>query len=51
MNLITEFGGSDENVVPIQKPKYVRQLAMVESDAGSCMPDPVKPELNKTNKD
>ena len=38
MDLITEFDGSDEDVVPRQKPKYARQLAMVDEE--SCMPDP-----------
>ena len=47
MDLITEFDGSDKDVVPRQKPKYARQLAMV--DEKSCMPDP--PVENKTKED
>ena len=38
MGPITEFDGKD--VVP--RPKYVRQLAMVDEE--SCMLDPVKPD-------
>ena len=48
MDLVTEFDGSDEDVVPRQKPKYARPLAMV--DAESCMPDP-HPIENKTKED
>ena len=48
MDLITEFDGSDEDVVPRQKPKSARQLAMV--DAESFMPDPHTLE-NKTKED
>ena len=47
MDLVTEFDGS-EDVVPRQKPKYTRQLTMV--DAESCMPDPTLIE-NKTKED
>ena len=47
MGLITEFDGSDEDVVPMQKLKYARQLAMVDEE--SCMPDP--PVENKTKED
>ena len=47
MDLITEFDGSDEDVVPRQKPKYARQLAMVDEE--SCMPDPLVE--NKTKED
>ena len=48
MDPITEFDGDDEEDVPRQKPKYVRQLAMV--DAESCtMQDP--PVENKTKED
>ena len=47
MDLISEFDGSDEDVVPRQKPKYARQLAMEREE--SSMPDP--PVENKTEKD
>ena len=47
MGPITEFDGSDEDVVPRQKPKYARQLAMI--DAESRMPD--HPVENKTKED
>ena len=48
MDLITEFDGSDKDVVPRQKPKYARQLlAMVDEE--SRMPDP--PVENKTKED
>ena len=40
-NLIIEF--DEEDIVPRQKPKYARQLAMVD-EPESCMPDPVKPD-------
>jgi len=36
MDLITEFDAGDEDVVPKQKPKYARQLAMEDEE----MPDP-----------
>ena len=42
MDILTEFDGSDEDVVPRQKPKYARQLAMVDEER----PDP--PVENKT---
>ena len=32
MDFITEFDGSDEDVEPMQKPKYVRQFAMVDGE-------------------
>ena len=49
MDLVTVFDGSDEDVVPRQKPKYAWRLAMV--DAESCtMPDP-PPLENKTKED
>ena len=47
MDLITEFDGSDEDVVPRPKPKYARQLAMEGEE--SRMPDP--PVENKTKED
>ena len=48
MDLITEFDGSDEDIVPRQKTNYVRQLPMV--DAESCtMQDP--PLENQTKED
>ena len=33
MDLVTEFDGSDEDFVPRQKPKYARQLAMVDAES------------------
>ena len=45
MEPITEFDGSDEDVVPKQKPKYARQLAMEDEER----PDP--PVENKTKED
>jgi len=45
MDIFTEFDGSDEDVVPRQKPKYARQLAM----EGEERPDP--PVENKTKED
>ena len=36
MDIFTEFDGSDEDVVPRQKPKYARQLAMNREER----PDP-----------
>ena len=45
MDLITEFDGSNEDVVPRQKPKYARQLAM----EGEERSDP--PVENKTKED
>ena len=45
MDLITEFDGNDEDVVPRQKPKYARQLAM----EGEERSDP--PVENKTKED
>ena len=45
MDIFTEFDGSDEDVVPRQKPKYARQLAM----EGEERPDP--PVGNKTKED
>ena len=47
MDFITEFDGSDEDVEPMQKPKYVRQFAMVDGE--SCMPDP--PIENQTKEE
>ena len=47
IDLITEFDGSDKDVVPRQKPKYARQLAMEGEE--SRMPD--HPVENKTKKD
>ena len=47
MDLITEFDGSDEDVVPRQKPKYTRQLAMEGEE--SRVPD--SPVENKTKED
>ena len=46
MDPITEFDGSDEeeDVVPVQKPKYVRQFAMVDESESGTSPDPVKPD-------
>ena len=44
MDLITEFDGSDENVEPMQKPKFARV------DVESCMPDP-SPIENNTKED
>ena len=32
MDFITELDGSDEDVEPMQKPKYVRQFAMVDGE-------------------
>ena len=49
IDLVTEFDGGDEDFVPRQKPKYARQLAMV--DAESCVPDPPYPLENKTKED
>ena len=48
MDLVTDFDEGDEYFVPRQKPKYARQLAMV--DAESCMPDPHPLEI-KTKED
>ena len=45
MDIFTEFDGSDEDVVPRQKPKYARQLAMEDEER----PDP--PVENKTKED
>ena len=45
MDIFTEINGSDEDVVPKQKPKYARQLAMEEEER----PDP--PVENKTKED
>ena len=45
MDSITEFDAGDEDVVPKQKPKYVRQLAMEDEER----PDP--PVENKTKED
>ena len=45
MDIFTEVDGSDENVVPRQKPKYARQLAM----EGKERPDP--PVEIKTKED
>ena len=45
MDIFTEFDGSDEDVVPRQKPKYARQLAM----EGEERSDP--PVENKTKED
>ena len=45
MDLITEFDGSDEDVVPTQTPKYARQLAMV--DAECCTKQDPPPENNR----
>ena len=45
MDIFTEFDGSDEDVVPRQKPKYARQLAM----EGEEKPDP--PVEHKTKED
>ena len=45
MEPITEFDGRDEDVLPRQKPKYARQLAMVDEEK----PDP--PVENKTKED
>ena len=47
INLVTEYDGNDENVVPRQKPRYVRQLAMVDEE--SRVPD--HPVVNKTEED
>ena len=47
MDLITEFDGSDEDIVPRQLPKYARQLAM--KDGESPIPDPLVE--NKTKED
>ena len=42
---ITEFDGSDDEVdIPVQKPKYARQLAMVDESENGMPPDPVKPD-------
>ena len=56
MDLITEFDGSDdEDVVdtPAQKPKYVRQLAMVDTERGIDTGEetPIPPTENKTKED
>ena len=45
MEPITEFDGSDEDVVPRQKPKYARQLAMKDEER------PDHHVENKTKKD
>ena len=45
MDLITEFDGNDEDVVPRQKPKYARQLAMEGEE--SRMPDPPARKQNE----
>ena len=45
MDIFTEVDGSDEDVVPRQKPKYARQLAMEDEER----PDP--PVENKTKED
>ena len=45
MDIFTEFDGSDEDVVPRQKSKYARQLAMEDEER----PDP--PVENKTKED
>ena len=47
MDFITEFDGGDEDVVLRQKPKYARQLAMMDEE--SRMPD--HPVENKTKED
>ena len=49
MDIFTEFDGSDDEVdVPIQKPKYARQLAMVDAESG--IEDPGKPDPAEENK-
>ena len=45
MDIFTEFDGSDKDVVPRQKPKYARHLAMEDEER----PDP--PVENKTKED
>ena len=45
MDPITEFDGDDEDLVPRQKPKYARQLAMEDEERS----DP--PVENKTKED
>ena len=45
MDIFTEFDGSDEDVVPKQKPKYARQLAMEDEER------PDHPVENKTKED
>ena len=45
MDIFTEFDGSDEDVVPRQKPKYARQLAMEDEER---LDPPVE---NKTKED
>ena len=47
MDIFTEFDGSEE--VSIKKPKYVRQLAMVDEPESCRMQDP--PVENKTKED
>ena len=49
MDLITEFDGSDEDVVPRPKPKYARQLQLAMEGGESRMPDP--PVEDKTKED